>query len=65
MEQYVARTAEGPEWTLRVRVVPVEGGIPESLQWLPAEFCEVTTDLPENECSLEQLLARGSGDSIL
>ncbi len=35
--------------------------IPDSLQWLPAEFCEVTTDLPEDECSLEQLLATGSG----
>nr|WP_205834915.1 plasmid pRiA4b ORF-3 family protein [Arthrobacter sp. SF27] len=43
---------------------PADGALPEPLQWLPAEWCEEPTDRPEEHCSLEQLLARGSGKAF-
>jgi hypothetical protein len=43
---------------------PVKGEIPEALQWLPAQWCEEATDLDEDGCSMEQLLARGSGSAF-
>jgi hypothetical protein len=49
-------TASDPFAPLR----PVNGEIPEVLQWLPAPECEEPGDRPEEECSLEQLLARGA-----
>ncbi len=43
---------------------PVKGEIPEALQWLPAQWCEEATDLDEDGCAMEQLLARGSGSAF-
>lgn len=43
---------------------PVNGEVPESRQWLPAQWCEEETDLDEDGCSLDQLLARGSGEAF-
>jgi hypothetical protein len=40
---------------------PVNGEIPEVLQWLPRQECEEPGDMPEEECSLDQLLDRSSG----
>ncbi|WP_427134920.1 plasmid pRiA4b ORF-3 family protein [Pseudarthrobacter sp. S9] len=40
---------------------PIDGEIPEALQWVPAEFREEPTDLSEDECSLDELLATGAG----
>lgn len=40
---------------------PVDGEYPEALQWPPGRECEEPGDRPEEECSLEQLLALGSG----
>lgn len=50
-------TASDPYAPLR----PVHGEIPEALQWIPAELREESTDLAEDDCSLDQLLVRGSG----
>ncbi|WP_457973448.1 plasmid pRiA4b ORF-3 family protein [Arthrobacter sp. D1-17] len=43
---------------------PVDGEIPEVLQWLPGQECEEPTDRPEEDCSLDQLLALGSGKAF-
>jgi hypothetical protein len=40
---------------------PINGEIPEPVQWLPSEWCEEPTDLPEEEYSVLQLFIRGSG----
>ncbi|MDQ0675135.1 hypothetical protein QFZ36_002696 [Pseudarthrobacter siccitolerans] len=40
---------------------PVDGEFPEVQQWLPATECEEPGDRPEEDCSLEQLVALGSG----
>jgi hypothetical protein len=43
---------------------PVDGEFPEVLQWLPGTECEEPGDRPEEDCSLEQLLALGSGGAF-
>lgn len=43
------------------RLRPIDGEIPDPVQWLPSEWCEEPTDLSEEYCSLDQLLVRGSG----
>ncbi|MCP9001888.1 plasmid pRiA4b ORF-3 family protein [Pseudarthrobacter sp. RMG13] len=43
------------------RLRPMDGEIPDTLQWMPQDWCEEPTDLPEEDCSLGQLLVRGSG----
>lgn len=43
---------------------PVGGNIPEPSQWLPADWCEEPTDLDEEDCSLDELLTRGSGTAF-
>ena len=40
---------------------PVEGEIPEVQQWVPGQECGVPEDRPEEDCSLEELLALGAG----
>lgn len=40
---------------------PIDGEIPEALQWLPQQWCEEPEDRAEEDCSLDQLLASGSG----
>ncbi|WP_251040379.1 plasmid pRiA4b ORF-3 family protein [Arthrobacter sp. ISL-72] len=40
---------------------PVNGEVPEVLQWLPGQECEEPQDRPEEDCSLDQLLALGAG----
>ena len=40
---------------------PVDGEIPESQQWLPGQDCEEPADRPEEDCTLDELLALGSG----
>ncbi len=50
-------TTDGPFAPLR----PVDGEIPEVLQWLPGQECEEPGDRPEEDCSLDQLLALSSG----
>jgi hypothetical protein len=40
---------------------PIDGEISEALQWLPTQWCEEPEDRAEGDCSLDQLLARGSG----
>lgn len=34
------------------------------MQWLPSRWCEEPTDLAEWDCSLDQLLAAGSGTAL-
>jgi hypothetical protein len=43
---------------------PVEGDVPEVPQWLPGQECEEPMDRPEEHCSLDQLLALGSGGAF-
>jgi hypothetical protein len=43
---------------------PVDGEFPEVLQWLPGQECEEPGDRPEEDCSLDQLLALGSGGAF-
>lgn len=43
---------------------PVDGEFPEVLQWLPGQECEEPGDRPEEDCSLDQLLALGSGEAF-
>lgn len=43
---------------------PIDGEIPDALQWLPAEWCEEPTDLAVEDCSLHQLLMKGSGTAF-
>jgi hypothetical protein len=50
-------TAEDPFAPLR----PVAGDVPQTLQWLPRQQCEELDDRPEEDCSLDQLLALGAG----
>ncbi|WP_251040262.1 plasmid pRiA4b ORF-3 family protein [Arthrobacter sp. ISL-72] len=50
-------TADDPFAPLR----PVDGEVPEALQWLPGQECEEPEDTPEEDFSLDQLLALGSG----
>jgi hypothetical protein len=50
-------TADDPFAPLR----PVDGEIPEALQWLPAQECDEPDDRPEGDFSLDQLLALGAG----
>lgn len=40
---------------------PVNSEVPEVLQWLPGRECDEPGGRPEEECTLEQLLALGSG----
>ena len=40
---------------------PIDGAMPEAPQWLPTQWCEDPADKAEEDCSLDQLLARGSG----
>jgi hypothetical protein len=53
-------TAEDPFGSLR----PVDGEIPEALQWLPGQECEEPTDRPEEDCSLDQLLTLSAGGAF-
>lgn len=46
------------------RLRPVDGEIIEPPQWLPAQLCEEPTDLAEEDGSLGQLLAAGSGSAF-
>jgi hypothetical protein len=50
-------TAEDPFAPLR----PVNGEVPDAVQWLPGQECEEPGDRPEEDCSLDQLLALGAG----
>jgi len=50
-------TADDPFAPLR----PVDGEIPEALQWLPRQECEESADRPEEDFSLDQLLALAAG----
>jgi hypothetical protein len=43
---------------------PIDGEVPEALHWLPRQECEEPTDRPEEDCSLDQLLALGSGEAF-
>ncbi|WP_246527973.1 plasmid pRiA4b ORF-3 family protein [Pseudarthrobacter albicanus] len=43
------------------RLRPIDGEIPEAFQWVPADFCDEPTDLPEADCTLEQLFAMAPG----
>jgi len=43
---------------------PVGGEFPEVLQWLPEKECEEPGDRPEEDCSLDELLALGSGGAF-
>jgi hypothetical protein len=43
---------------------PVDGEFPEVPQWLPGQECEEPGDRPEEDCSLDQLLALGSGGAF-
>ncbi|VXC19122.1 hypothetical protein ARTHRO9AX_220196 [Arthrobacter sp. 9AX] len=43
---------------------PVDGKVPTVLQWLPLQGCEEPGDRPEEDCSLDQLLALGSGGAF-
>lgn len=43
---------------------PVNGQFPEVLQWIPAQECEEPGDRPEEDCSLDQLLALGSAGAF-
>jgi hypothetical protein len=43
---------------------PVNGEVPDALQWLPQEWCEEPTDLAEEDCSLDELLAKGAGTAF-
>lgn len=43
---------------------PIDGEIPDALQWLPAEWCEEPTDQAEEDCTLHQLLMKGSGTAF-
>ncbi|MDQ0693183.1 hypothetical protein QF047_004143 [Arthrobacter sp. W4I7] len=43
---------------------PVAGEFPEVPQWLPGQQCEEPGDRPEEDCSLDQLLALGSGGAF-
>jgi hypothetical protein len=40
---------------------PVDGQIPETLQWLPRRECDEPDDRPEEDLALAQLLALGGG----
>ncbi|WP_427008506.1 plasmid pRiA4b ORF-3 family protein [Pseudarthrobacter sp. H2] len=40
---------------------PIDGEIPEALQWLPRQSCEEPADRAEEDYSLDQLLATGPG----
>ena len=40
---------------------PIDGELPEALQWLPTQWCEEPGDSAEEDCSLDQVLAGGSG----
>lgn len=40
---------------------PIDGEIPDTVQWMPQDWCEEPADLPEEGYSLDQLLLRGSG----
>lgn len=40
---------------------PIDGEIPEALQWLPKQWCAEPGDRAEEGFSLDQLLASGSG----
>lgn len=44
-----------------VRLRPVNGEMPEDLQWLPRQECFDPDDRPEEDLSLEQLLMLGGG----
>ncbi|MEO5316201.1 plasmid pRiA4b ORF-3 family protein [Pseudarthrobacter sp. CC12] len=44
-----------------VRLRPVDGEIPDDLQWLPKQDCCDPEDRPEEDLSLAQLFALGSG----
>jgi len=44
-----------------VRLRPVDGEVPDDLQWLPKQECFDPDDRPEEDLSLEQLFALGSG----
>lgn len=44
-----------------VRLRPVDGEIPDDLQWLPRQECFDPDDRPEEDISLDQLFALGSG----
>jgi hypothetical protein len=43
---------------------PVDGEFPLVPQWLPGQECEEPGDRPEEDCSLDQLLALGSGGAF-
>ena len=43
---------------------PTDGELPEALQWLPTQWCEEPGDRAEEDCSLDQLLASGSGTAF-
>jgi Plasmid pRiA4b ORF-3-like protein len=43
---------------------PVDGEFPAVPQWLPGQQCEEPGDRPEEDCSLDQLLALGLGEAF-
>ncbi|MHA7291986.1 hypothetical protein ACX80V_20465 [Arthrobacter sp. MDT3-24] len=43
---------------------PIGREIPDTLQWMPQDWCEEPTDLSEEGYSLDQLLVRGSGTAF-
>ncbi|WP_258064541.1 plasmid pRiA4b ORF-3 family protein [Arthrobacter sp. ZGTC131] len=45
-------------------LLPVDGEFLEVPQWLPRQWCEEPGDRPEEDCSLDQLLALGSGGAF-
>ena len=46
------------------RLRPADGEIIDPPQWLPAQWCEEPTDLAEEDCPLDRLLAAGSGGAF-
>ncbi|WP_307027900.1 plasmid pRiA4b ORF-3 family protein [Arthrobacter globiformis] len=54
LHRFTAEDPFAPLW-------PVDGEVPEALQWLPGQECEEPDDRPEEDCSLDQLLALGAG----
>jgi hypothetical protein len=45
-------------------LLPVAGEFQKVLQWLPKWACEEPGDRPEEECSLDQLMALNSGEAF-
>lgn len=57
LHRFTANDPFAPLW-------PVDGQIPETLQWLPRRECEEPDDRPEEDLPLGQLLALGGGGAF-